>query len=352
MSVPAHRAPKVITRRKATAVAVVGLSAGSVALIPSSSQAATLAQAKAQYRNDLATSEAAGQVYDQQEQAYAELQKKIDDLQDEIGEQDRQIAALDSTIGLMAAQQYRNGGMSDTLELTLAASPDTYLDKAAGQQEIASQEAKQLRSAAADQTQLRQENALAATLVRDQGQALQAAKSALAQANDATASAKTLLASLTPSAQAPVTAGSGGPGSGTSYNGPLPAPSGRAAAAVAYAESKVGDEYVTGGNGPDEFDCSGLVQEAWKAAGVSIERTTYEQWDTLQHIPASALEPGDLIFFNWNSALDGPGHVALYIGNGMYIQATHPGSDVQWASLDPSSPSYGDMSIVGYARVT
>lgn len=351
MSVPAHRAPKPITRRKATAVAVVGLSAGGVALIPGSSQAATLAQAKAQYRSDLATSESAGQIYDQQEQAYADLQKKIDGLQDEIAGQNRQIAALDSTIGLMAAQQYRNGGVSSTLELTLAASPDTYLDKAASQQEIADQEAKELRSAAADRTQLRQENALAASLVQQQGQALQSAKSALAQANGATVSSRTLLASLTPSAQAQVTAGTGAPGSGIRYTGTLPTPTGRAAAAVAYAESKVGDVYVTGGNGPDEFDCSGLTQEAWKAAGVSIERTTYEQWDSLPHIPASELEPGDLIFFNWNSALDGPGHVALYVGDGMYIQATHPGSDVQWASLDPSSPSYGDMPIVGYASV-
>lgn len=351
MSLSAHRAPKLITRRKATAVAVVGLSAGSVALLPSSSQAATSAQAKARYQNDLATSESAGQIYDQQEQAYAELQKKIDGLQDEIGEQNRQITALDSTIGLMAAQQYRNGGVSATLELALAASPDTYLDKAAGQQEVASQEAEQLRSAAADETELRQENALAASLVQRQGQSLQAAKSALARANDATASAKALLASLTPAARAQVTAGSGAPGSGTRYSGTLPVPSGRAAAAVAYAESKVGDVYVTGGNGPDEFDCSGLTQEAWKAAGVYIERTTYEQWDSLPHIPASALEPGDLVFFNWNPALDGPGHVALYVGDGMYIQATHPGSDVQWASLDPNSPSYGDMPIVGYARV-
>jgi len=351
MSGAAHRAPKLITRRKATAVAVVGLSAGSVALIPASSQAETLSQAKAGYQADLAASESAGQAYDQQEQTYAQLQQRIDDLQGEISEQTRQIATLDSTIGLQAAQQYRNGGVSDTLELTLSASPDTYLDKAAGQQELASQEAKQLRSVIADQDVLRQEKALAATLVQQQQQALQAAKSAAAQATRLTTAAKQVLDALTPAEQAQVDPGAGAGGSWTHYDGTLPPPSGRAAAAVEYAESKVGDLYLTGGNGPDEFDCSGLTQEAWKAAGVTIERTTYDQWDSLTHISASELEPGDLIFFNWNAAAGGPGHVALYVGNGMYIQATHPGSYVEWASLDPSSPSYGDMPIVGYARV-
>lgn len=348
----AHRAPRALTPRTATAIAAVGLSAGTVAMIPSPSQAETLAQAKSAYQGDLAASESAGQAYDQQEQTYAQLQKRIDGLQSEISTQNEQIATLDSTIGLQAAQQYRSGGVSDTLELALAASPSAYLDKAASQNEIASQESEQLRSVSADQAQLRLEEALAATLTGQQQQALQAARTALTRADDLTAAAKTLLSSLTPSEREAVDEGAGG-GASNHYSGvdSLPAPSGRAAAAVAYAESKVGDVYVTGGTGPDEFDCSGLTQQAWAAAGISIERTSYMQWDSLTHIPASDLEPGDLIFFNWDSAMGGPGHVAIYVGGGMYIQATHPGSYVQWASLDPSSAYYGNMQIVGYARV-
>ncbi len=351
MSTATHRAPKIITPRKATAVAVVGLSAGTVALVPSSSQAETLSQAKAQYTQDLNQSEAAGQVYDQEEQAYAQLQQKIDALQTEISQQNEQIATLDKTIGLQAALQYRNGGVSNTLELTLSASPTTYLDKVASQNELAAQEAEQLKTVTQDQAELRQEQALASTLIQQQQAALKKAEAAKTQADNLVSAAKELVASLTPAQQEQVNIGSGNAGYWTHYSGSLPVASGRAAAAVAYAESKVGDIYVTGGNGPDEFDCSGLTQESWLAAGVSIERTSYQQWDSLNHISESQLQPGDLIFFNWSDAEGGPGHVAIYIGDGMYIQATHPDSYVEWASLDPSSPYYGNMSIVGYASV-
>ena len=347
MSTATHRAPKLITPRKATAVAVVGLSAGTVALVPSSSQAETLAQAKAQYQQDLSQGEAAGQVYDQEEQAYAQLQQKLDALQGEISQQNQQIATLEQTIGVQAAQQYRNGGVSETLELTLSASPTTYLDKVASQNELASQEAMQLKSIATDQAELKQEQALAATLVQQQQQALAAAKAAKQKANNLTAAAKELVADLTPSEQQEMNIGSGG--FWFHYSGELPVPTGRAAIAVAYAESKLGDDYVYGGNGPNVFDCSGLTQEAWKAAGVSIPRTSYEQFAELPHISRSQLQPGDLIYFF--PSPEGPSHVAIYIGNNMYIQATHPGSYLEWASLDPSSEYYGAMPIAGYTSV-
>ena len=347
MSTATHRAPKMITPRKATAVAVVGLSAGTVALVPSSSQAETLTQAKAQYQTDVSQGEAAGQTYVQEEQAYAQLQQKIDALQSDISRQNQQISTLDATIGLQAAQQYRNGGMSQTLELALAASPTTYLDKVASQNELTAQEALQLKSIAADQAALRQEQALAATLVAQQQQALTAAKAAKQKADSLTAAAKELVASLTPAQQQQVSIGSGSAGMWTHYSGTLPVATGRAATAVAYAESKLGDAYVYAGNGPSVFDCSGLTQQAWLAAGVSIPRTSYDQWASLPHISQSQLQPGDLIYFFGSQ----PSHVAIYVGNGMYIQATHPGSYVEWASLDPSSPYYGNMPVTGFTSV-
>lgn len=349
MSTATHRAPKAVTPRKATAVAVVGLSAGTVALIPSSSQAETLAQAKAQYQQDLAQGEAAGQKYDQEEQAYAQLQQKIDALQGQIALQNQQISTLETTVGLQAAQQYRNGGVSSTLELTLSASPGSYLDKVASQNELASQEAKQLKTVATDQAELRQEQALAATLVQQQQEALDAAKSAKKQADAATRAAQQLVDSLTPAQQMQVSIGSGNQGFWTHYNGSLPVPAGRAATAVAFAESKVGDVYVYGGNGPNVFDCSGLTQQAWLAAGVQIPRTSEEQFFSLPHISESQLQPGDLIFFFPGPY--GPSHVAIYIGNQMYIQATHTGSYLEWASLNPSSEYYGGMPIAGFAHV-
>lgn len=97
----------------------------------------------------------------------------------------------------------------------------------------------------------------------------------------------------------------------------------QAAKAIAYAFSKLGDPYVWGATGPAAFDCSGLVQAAWAAAGVSIPRTTYEQASVLPQVPRSALRPGDLLYFNGND------HVAIYIGGGELIDAPHTGAVVE-----------------------
>ncbi|MBR7836984.1 C40 family peptidase [Actinospica durhamensis] len=351
MSTATHRASKLVTPRKATAVAVVGLTAGTVAMVPSSSQATTLSQAKAQYLADEGKAEAAGQVYDQQEQAYAQLQQRINALQNEISSQNEGIAKLEATVGSQAAAQYRNGGVDETLELTLSASPTTYLDKVSGENEIAAQEAEQLKSLKSDQASLKQEQALAAQLIKQQQSALAAAQSAKQQADELSKEAQALVAELTPAEQQQMNIGSGG--MWTHFSGTLPVVTGRNAIAVDYVESKLGDSYVYGGNGPNVFDCSGLMQEAWLAAGVSLPRTSFEMWDTETHISRSQLQPGDLIYFlePGASASDGPGHVGMYIGNGMMIHATHPGSYVQWASIDPSSVYYVNMTILGYSTV-
>jgi len=351
MSTATHRAPKAVTPRKATAAAVVGLTAGTVAMIPASSQALTLAQAKAQYLADEGKAEAAGQVYDQQEQAYAQLQQKINALQNEISTQNAQVAQLQGTIGSQAAAQYRSSGVSETLELTLSASPNTYLDKVSGENEIAAQEAEQLKTLKADQAAVAQEQALASQLTKQQQAALTSAQEAKAESDALVREAKALVESLTPLEQQQMNIGAGG--MWTHYSGVLPVPSGRNAIAVDYVESKLGDEYVTGGNGPNVFDCSGLVQQAWKAAGVSIPRTSFQMWDALPHISKAQLQPGDLVYFleSGASPADGPGHVVMYIGNGMVIQATHPGSIIEWASLDPSSPYYINMTVLGYSGV-
>ena len=106
------------------------------------------------------------------------------------------------------------------------------------------------------------------------------------------------------------------------YTGPT---STQAEKAVAFAYAQLGCPYVYGGTGPcsQGYDCSGLVQAAWAAAGVAIPRDTYEQWAALQHIPTSAIQPGDLLYYN------AEGHVAMYVGNGYIIDAPQPGMDVE-----------------------
>lgn len=119
----------------------------------------------------------------------------------------------------------------------------------------------------------------------------------------------------------------GGNGSTTpTYTGPT---STQAQKAVAFVYAQLGCPYVYGGTGPCHmgFDCSGLAQAAWAAAGVSIPRDSYEQWAELPHIPMSQVEPGDLLLFN------GEGHVGIYVGDGYLIDAPVPGEVVERVPL-------------------
>ena len=100
--------------------------------------------------------------------------------------------------------------------------------------------------------------------------------------------------------------------------------------ALAFAFAQVGTPYEFGGTGADgRFDCSGLTQAAWAAAGIALPRTSEEQWLALPHIDSSQLQPGDLVFFNPGEFRPGlPGHVGLYIGNGYMVDAPHTGAVV------------------------
>jgi cell wall-associated NlpC family hydrolase len=127
---------------------------------------------------------------------------------------------------------------------------------------------------------------------------------------------------------------------GSTYTGPTSTQAGKA---VAYAYAQIGCWYRWGGTGPcsSGFDCSGLVQAAWAAAGVSIPRTTTEQWAALPHISMSALQPGDLIYYN------GVGHVAMYVGGGEIIDAPQTGEQIRKL---PMSTSWYANSVDGAAR--
>ena len=105
---------------------------------------------------------------------------------------------------------------------------------------------------------------------------------------------------------------------------PASAPaSGRAAAAVSYAMAQVGDAYVYGATGDSAFDCSGLTMRAWGAAGVGLPHSSSAQYSSGPHISASALQPGDLVFYY--SPIS---HVGMYIGNGMIVHAANPSTGV------------------------
>ncbi|MDA0635437.1 C40 family peptidase [Nonomuraea sp. MCN248] len=94
--------------------------------------------------------------------------------------------------------------------------------------------------------------------------------------------------------------------------------------AVAVAKKQIGDPYRYGATGPHAFDCSGLVQFAWKKAGVSIPRVTNSQFAHIKKkVSYKNLRPGDLMFFR------GLGHVGMYIGKGKMVHSPSSGKTVR-----------------------
>jgi cell wall-associated NlpC family hydrolase len=101
-------------------------------------------------------------------------------------------------------------------------------------------------------------------------------------------------------------------------------------AALRAAESKRGLPYVWGASGPSSFDCSGLVQWSFAQAGITMPRVAADQARAGLAVPATQLEPGDLLFYHTDPTDPGYiSHVAIYLGNGWMIQAPQPGMDVE-----------------------
>ncbi|MFE9597765.1 C40 family peptidase [Streptomyces hokutonensis] len=106
--------------------------------------------------------------------------------------------------------------------------------------------------------------------------------------------------------------------------------------AVAFARAQVGKPYVVGAAGPGSYDCSGLAQAAWKAAGVTLPRATAAQANAGTTVSLADVQPGDLVFFH-----DGVSHVGVYVGDGMMIHAPQPGTCVREESIH-----YGGTSAI------
>jgi uncharacterized protein YycO len=114
-----------------------------------------------------------------------------------------------------------------------------------------------------------------------------------------------------------------------------------AAKAVGFAYRQRGKPYRWGGTGPNGYDCSGLVQQAWRAAGVRIPRVARTQYHRISNkVGRARLRAGDLVFFN------GLGHVGMYVGRGRFIHSPHPGQTVRVTRLR----GYYARDMVGAVR--
>jgi cell wall-associated NlpC family hydrolase len=115
---------------------------------------------------------------------------------------------------------------------------------------------------------------------------------------------------------------------------------GAAATAIRFAMAQVGKAYVYGAAGPNAFDCSGLMMMAWAQAGIALPHSSSAQYGMGRHVSSQELQPGDLVFYY--SPIS---HVAMYIGNGLIVEAANPGAGVRVSGVF-SMPFAGATRLV------
>jgi peptidoglycan DL-endopeptidase CwlO len=268
-----------------------------------------------------------GQEYDAAGQQLSAAKTRLDQVTKQADRAQTQYNQASATLTAVAVAAYENSGQNSILGLLTSGDPSAVLSQASLLLQVEgthNEEAQQFLSLANELSTIKEQRQRTETgVVQLQAQYAQQKKSITKLLDTQTS----LLDSLTTQQQAQVEADEvGGTSSGTvtttpaTYSGPT---SSQADQAVAFAYAQLNKPYVYGATGPDDYDCSGLVQAAWAAAGVSIPRTTYEQWAALPHIPLSDLQPGDLILYN------GESHVAIYVGDGEIIDAPHTGAFVE-----------------------
>ncbi|MBL3668704.1 C40 family peptidase [Streptomyces sp. M2CJ-2] len=346
-----HRRPKQPNRARVTV-----LTTAAAAAVVLSSQAANAApsekpskgEVKAKVDKLYQQAEQATEKYNGAKEKQEKLQKEISTIQDNVAKGQQELNELRDGLGSMASAQYRSGGLDPSLQLFLSADPDDYLDKAATLDQLSTQQVDALKKIQEKQRELAQQRSEASGKLEDlastrtelgkkkkevQGK-LGAAQKLL---NSLTAEEKAQLAEeearATRASEREVLKASGadaGTAAGTGTSAPVSSGSGRAGAAFAAAQSKLGTPYVYGATGPSSFDCSGLTSWAYAQAGVGLPRTSEAQTGAGTRIySASQLQVGDLVFF-----FNDLHHVGLYAGNGQIIHAPRSGTVVRYESMN------------------
>ncbi|MFJ4331534.1 MULTISPECIES: NlpC/P60 family protein [unclassified Streptomyces] len=313
--------------------------------------------------------------YNAAKEKTAKQRKKVDTLLDDVAKRTQKLNDAREELGSFASAQYRTGAaVPETATLLLADSPQDYfdqnqlMDRLTGRQKSAVDDYVTQQS---ETMEKRREATESLETLTDSQNDLKTAKSTvqkkLATArellSELTAEEKARLAAIEKKKQAEAarkaaelakqqaeeaaerkrqeeaaqqesgsgtSGGSGGTGSSDSSGSTTPDTSNgtKAEKAIAFARAQIGKPYVWGATGPGSYDCSGLTQAAWKAAGVTLPRVTYDQVNAGTTVSVSQAQPGDLVFF-----YDDISHVGLYIGDGMMIHAPKPGAYVREESI-------------------
>ncbi|MEE4591785.1 NlpC/P60 family protein [Streptomyces sp. DSM 41524] len=381
---PRSRIPAPLTgHSRRTAVGFTTAALASVTLLSQSANAAPTdpkpaAQSIEQVKEKVDTlyhqAETATQRYNAAKERTDQQRAKVDKLLDSVAQRTEKLNEARRMLGNYAAAQYRDGGMARSAA-TLLFSDDPQdvfdqshlMDRMTGRQKQAVDDFQKQRVKAAKERGKASESLASLTASQKQ---LKVQKKTV---QDKLTEARRLLANLTAKEKARLAAiekkkaeearrkaaelaekqrqeaaarkkqqeqeqqNAGGSGSTAPSTPSAPAGSSKAAQAIAFAKAQLGKPYVWGATGPSSFDCSGLTQAAWKSAGISLPRTTWDQVKAGTRVSTSQLQPGDLVFF-----YDDISHVGLYIGDGMMIHAPKPGDVVKKAPIT-EMPIYGSV---------
>ena len=277
------------------------------------------------------------QVSQQLDQASAQLtaaQSRLSQVRVRLNHANAQFQAAQASVAQTAAAAFEDSGATSIAGVLTSGDPSVVLQQGSLLMELSGNrnaQTKQLLVSASQLAGVEQEMQRTEAGIVGLKHQLAAHKSSLGKLID---TQNAILASLTvPQRQAVTNNSMGANGSSAPqpYTGPTTT---QAQKAVAFAYAQLGCPYVFGGTGPCPrgYDCSGLAQAAWAAAGVQIPRDSYSQWAALPHVPLSSIEPGDLLIYN------GEGHVAIYVGGGYIIDAPHTGLNVE--KIPESTPWY------------
>ncbi|MDQ0932083.1 C40 family peptidase [Streptomyces turgidiscabies] len=330
----------------------------------------TPAQVQAKVNKLYEEAEVATEKYNGSKEKAERAERRLDSLRDEAARKEERLNSAREGLGSMAAAQYRSGGLDPAVQLALSDDPDSYLNGAAFAERAGSRQASNVARVRKQLREIEQLRGAAhielTTLQARQAELNQHKQTVTGKLGEA----RRLLSHLSSEARARLTADGGSDGTGggggrasrssgsarkrlgsagipdapgmsgaAGTTGVAAAPNSRAAAAVSYAYQKLGSPYVWGATGPDAFDCSGLIQAAYRNAGISLPRTTYAQINAGQRVSQSELLPGDLVFF-----YSGISHVGIYVGHGQMIHAPNPSAPVRVAPLN-------EMPFAGATRV-
>ncbi|CDR11159.1 NlpC/P60 family protein [Streptomyces iranensis] len=335
-----HRRPKQPSRTRVTVLTATA--AAAVALTSQAAQAAPKQDkkdVKEQVDKLYEDAEQATEKYNGAKEKQQKLEKQVGELQDKVARGQEDLNKLRNGLGSMATAQYRSGGIDPSVQLLLSSDPDTYLEKASTLSQLSGKQAESLRKIADKQRTLKQQREEASTKLQDLADTRKALGKKKDEIQGKLSKARNLLNTLTAKERAKLAAQDAERANRSSERvdlGNEVPESGRAAAALAAAKTKMGLPYVWGATGPSSFDCSGLTGWAYQQAGVQLPRISQDQANAGTRISRGELKPGDLVLFYGDLH-----HIGLYAGGGQVLHAPKPGAGVRYESMDNMPFQFG-----------